>query len=108
MTRARGPEDPHAEVEYHIDKELSSGGQGSTYLATNKRDNAQYVIKHTDLRGKSRKDKTYARQEVRTMRRLGQSGHKNIVRFYDALENAEETDVYIVMEKCEKDLYDFI
>ena len=42
------------------------------------------------------------------MRRLGQSGHKNIVRFYDALENAEETDVYIVMEKCEKDLYDFI
>ncbi|KAJ8900482.1 hypothetical protein K2173_025259 [Erythroxylum novogranatense] len=89
------------EAKYEMRKTLGKGGFAHTFSAKVKLGELRDQIVAVKMISKARLATSVAyadvRREVTIMRAL--SGHKNVVKFYEACEDADY--VYIVMEKCD-------
>ncbi|XP_065586386.1 serine/threonine-protein kinase Nek5 [Cyrtonyx montezumae] len=81
---------------YEILKKLGEGSFGRIFLAREKVDNEQCVIKEIDLTKMPMKEKEASQKEVILLAKMK---HANIVTFYASLQ--EENKLYIVMEYCD-------
>ncbi|XP_021232540.1 serine/threonine-protein kinase Nek5 isoform X2 [Numida meleagris] len=81
---------------YEILKKIGEGSFGKIFLAREKVDNEQCVIKEIDLTKMPVKEKEASQKEVVLLAKMK---HANIVTFYASLQ--EENKLYIVMEYCD-------
>ncbi|XP_064979644.1 CDPK-related kinase 3-like isoform X4 [Musa acuminata AAA Group] len=89
------------EAKYELGKEVGRGHFGHTCLATAKKGEIMGQFVAVKIISKAKMTTPISiedvRREVKILKAL--SGHKNLVKFYDACE--DELNVYIVMELCE-------
>ncbi|KAJ8500152.1 hypothetical protein OPV22_010704 [Ensete ventricosum] len=89
------------ETKYELGKEVGRGHFGHTCLATAKKGEIKGQFVAVKIISKAKMTTPISiedvRREVKILKAL--SGHKNLVKFYDACE--DELNVYIVMELCE-------
>ncbi|CAL9060853.1 unnamed protein product [Musa banksii] len=88
-------------AKYELGKEVGRGHFGHTCLATAKKGEIKGQLVAVKIISKAKMTTPISiedvRREVKILKSL--SGHKNLVKFYDACEDA--LNVYIVMELCE-------
>ncbi|CAH2224973.1 serine threonine- kinase Nek5 isoform X1 [Pelobates cultripes] len=81
---------------YEIIRMIGEGAFGKAFLAKEKSDNAQCVIKEVNLSKMPLKEKEASHKEVTLLSKMK---HPNIVTFFTSIE--ERNKLYIVMEYCD-------